>query len=421
MSKTSVALDNLRAFVILIVLAFHSLLAYLQFLPASPHPFDAPPYKWRAFAIIDSTRFIGFDLFCAYQDVYLMSLMFFLSGLFVWPSLVRKGSLTFLTDRLIRLGLPFAFALLLLMPVTLYPTYRATATDPSVGEYWRQFMALPFWPSGPQWFLWQLLTLNIVAVALYRFSPTAIQAIGALAAALGRHPVKFFLVLAGASAVAYVPLALAFTPWEWLQVGPFGVQQSRPLHYAVYFFTGVAIGTAGLKRGLLAADGALALRWRSWLIASLACFSLWIALTAQTMNDGEAVSLGLRLAADVSLPLACAAACFSSFSLFLRFATVRFRAAESLSDNAYGMYLVHYVFVVWLQYALLDVPLGAVAKATIVFAITLVLSWGSAAAIRCIPLGLDWWANGAPSRKRHSVRGRPLHVRTLKRPGGAEL
>ena len=58
-----------------------------------------------------------------------------------------------------------------------------------------------------------------------------------------------------------------------------------------------------------------------------------------------------------------------------------------MSDNAYGMYLVHYVFVVWLQYALLDVPLGAVAKATIVFSVTLVLSWGATAAIRCIPLG----------------------------------
>ena len=74
-------------------------------------------------------------------------------------------------------------------------------------------------------------------------------------------------------------------------------------------------------------------------------------------------------------------------SFFLRFATTRYRAAESLSDNAYGMYLVHYVFVVWMQYALIPVPLGAVAKAAIVFVVTLVLSWGATAAIRCIPLG----------------------------------
>jgi hypothetical protein len=199
MSKSSVALDNLRAFVILIVLAFHSVLAYLQFLPDSPYRFDMPPYKWQSFAIIDSARFIGFDLFCAYQDVYLMSLMFFLSGLFVWPSLVRKGSWNFLSDRFVRLGLPFALALMLLMPVTLYPTYRVTATDPTIAEYWRQFMALPLWPSGPQWFLWQLLSLNIVAAVLYRLWPRAIQTSGALASALSEHPVKFYLVLVAAS------------------------------------------------------------------------------------------------------------------------------------------------------------------------------------------------------------------------------
>ena len=114
MSPTSLALNNLRAFVILIVLAFHSRLAYLYSLPASAFPFDEPPYKWLAFPIIDSHRWLGFDLFCAFQDVYLMSFMFLLSGLFVWPSLVRKGSGRFLQDRLMRLGLPFVVVVYLL-------------------------------------------------------------------------------------------------------------------------------------------------------------------------------------------------------------------------------------------------------------------------------------------------------------------
>ena len=35
-----------------------------------------------------------------------MSLMFFLSGLFVPSSLARKGSITFLSDRFFRIGLP---------------------------------------------------------------------------------------------------------------------------------------------------------------------------------------------------------------------------------------------------------------------------------------------------------------------------
>ena len=47
--RASRALDNLRGFVILFALAFHSVLGYLNFLSASPFPFDTPPYLWRAF------------------------------------------------------------------------------------------------------------------------------------------------------------------------------------------------------------------------------------------------------------------------------------------------------------------------------------------------------------------------------------
>ena len=124
MSPSSLALSNLRAIVILIVLGFHSMLAYLVWVPIAAAPdFASPPYAWRAFPIIDDHRFFGFDLFCAWQDVYLMALMFFLSGLFVWPSLTRKKDWGFLRDRVLRLGLPFVFGVLVLIPVALYPAY----------------------------------------------------------------------------------------------------------------------------------------------------------------------------------------------------------------------------------------------------------------------------------------------------------
>ena len=50
------------------------------------------------------------------------------------------------------------------------------------------------------------------------------------------------------------------------------------------------------------------------------------------------------------------------------------------------MYLIHYVFVVWLQYALLNAPLFAFAKVAIVFNVTLALSWATSAALRHLPL-----------------------------------
>src|SRR5207247_10998298 len=53
----------------------------------------------------------------------------------------------------------------------------------------------------------------------------------------------------------------------------------------------------------------------------------------------------------------------------------------------YGIYLVHYVFVIWLQYILLGVALFAAAKAAIVFTGALALSWATSAAVCRLPIG----------------------------------
>jgi surface polysaccharide O-acyltransferase-like enzyme len=386
MSRTSLALSNLRGLVILIVLAFHSALAYLDSLPATAARFDAPPYAWEASPIIDSKRWLGFDLFCAWHDIYLMSLMFFLSGLFVWGSLTRKGSRAFLSDRFLRLGLPLIPAVFLLMPIALYPAYLATTLEPSVSDYWQKFTALPFWPCGPQWFIWELLALNIVAAALYRAVPSAGEALRHWAAGLGDDPRRYFLALAVASAAAYIPLALIYSPWSWFQYGPVAFQWSRPLHYLVYFFAGAAVGIHGLDRGLLATDGTLARRWSLWLAVAGATFLLWIGPTALTMGMDNP-PLALLFGSALGFVLACAGGSMAVLALALRFATQRSRILDSLSENAYGMYLVHYVFIVWLQYAVLDVALPAIVKASAVFVGTLLLSFAATAALRSIPFG----------------------------------
>jgi surface polysaccharide O-acyltransferase-like enzyme len=53
---------------------------------------------------------------------------------------------------------------------------------------------------------------------------------------------------------------------------------------------------------------------------------------------------------------------------------------------AYGVYLLHYIFIVWLQYAVYDLALHAGAKFAIVFAGTLSMSWILTVALRKIPL-----------------------------------
>jgi surface polysaccharide O-acyltransferase-like enzyme len=189
-------------------------------------------------------------------------------------------------------------------------------------------------------------------------------------------------LLASASALAYVPLALAFTPWEWLQFGPFSMQVSRPLHYVLYFVAGIAVGGDRLETGLLAADGMLPLAWPKWLAIAAATFLFWLIPTALTTQGIAANSLLVQIVQDVAFSLACAGSCMFALALVLRFATGRSRVLDDLSANAFGMYMIHYPFVVWLQYALLDFALPAIFKFTLVFAGTLSLSWPASSMIR---------------------------------------
>jgi glucans biosynthesis protein C len=384
-SRSSLALDNLRGIVILIVLGFHSALAYVSWIAVPTVGFDSPPYSWRAFPIVDSHRFVGFDFFCAWQDVYLMSLMFFLSGLFVWPSLTRKTDLTFVRDRVLRLGVPYAFGVLTVIPLAVYPAFRVTAIDASVTAYWHALLALPFWPNGPLWFLWQLLVLNVIATGVHWIAPDALRTLGRWSVTAGTRVGPYFTALVAASALAYVPLAVVYTPWTWSDSGPLAVQFCRPLHYAVYFFAGVAIGADGINRGLLAVDGVLTRRWVLWVAAALASLLLWMGLTSLTLNGGA--SFSTTVAADLSYVLACAAGCFFLIAVTLRFAAKRSPILGALAANAYALYLLHYAFIVWLQFALLGTPLPAVIKAAIVFSLTLLFTWITATTVQRIPLG----------------------------------
>jgi Acyltransferase family len=214
MPKFSAAIDNLRGFAILMIVAFHSCMAYLNALPDTPPSFDAPPYAWTASPIIDHNRFIGIDIFCALQFLYLMQLMFFVSGLFVWRSMERKRTVRFLSDRLLRLGVPFVLGTFGLMPLAYYPVFLLTAADPSWTGFVRAWKALPFWPSGPMWFLWFLLALDAVAAGIQRIFPDGIGALAHIAATIRNGPAFLFAGLGVVSLLTYLPLAQIFTPWD---------------------------------------------------------------------------------------------------------------------------------------------------------------------------------------------------------------
>jgi surface polysaccharide O-acyltransferase-like enzyme len=57
-----------------------------------------------------------------------------------------------------------------------------------------------------------------------------------------------------------------------------------------------------------------------------------------------------------------------------------------MQPSAYGIYLVHFIPLIWLQYLVYDPAFPAFVKFAIVFAGTLSTSWGFAVLLRKIPV-----------------------------------
>ena len=318
------ALDYLRAFVTVLVVAHHSVLAYALISPnAAPRD---PLHPWLAgVPIADSHRVIGFDLFSFFNDTFFMSLMFLLSGLFVWPSLTRKGGAGFLRDRALRLGVPLG-VMVLLAPVAYYAAYRVGTPDPSVATFWRQWDSLGVWPTGPGWFISALLAFDSIAVALYLIAPSLIERLGRRASVGMQRPVALFAVFMLVSAMVYLPLRLAFGADDWISIGPLSLQKSRALHYLLYFLAGVAIGAGDVERGLLAPRGRLARRWSRWTVVALVLFTANVAVLVALGSGGAMHGLAplvQQLILGIGFVLCCGVISFALLAVCRRFSTPR--------------------------------------------------------------------------------------------------
>ena len=372
-----VPFDRARTFIILLVLLHHSVINYTYF----GHG--------------DSMRWLGFDLIVLFNDSFFMAFMFFISGLFVRDSLVRKGPAIFLRDRVWRLGVPFLLSVVVLMPIAYYPTFLRYhlpgTTDFNFLHFWWRTLTVGPWPSGPAWFLWVLLALDAVAAAVWWIAPRFIPTLGQLIFSARNRAMMAFVVFLIVSTAAYLPMHLAFGDVSWLELGrfPLPIQTSRILLYTAYFFVGVGVGAINLRAGLLADSGELAKRWPVWLAFAVAFYGAILVLVYAHHNwvaDFDSPPLLWKVGYGLAFAMYSAAMAFTVSAVFLRFAKFSWRLLDALQPAAYGIYLLHYIFIIWLQYAVYDYSLSAGVKFAIVFAGTLSMSWVLTVILRKIPV-----------------------------------
>jgi len=374
-----VAFDYLKATVVLMVVAHHSCLAYTTFAHFDPARYLA------AQPVVDLARWRFFDYAENFNDVFFMSLMFFISGLFVWPSLRRSGALVFLRGRLLRLGAPFAAGVLLLMPLAYYASWQLTGHDAGYLAYWRQNITTDGWPPGPLWFIWLLLFFDTLAAGFFIAWPRRIGAVPLIWTK--REPLLAAAAMFGLCATVYLPAlkAFGFHTWGAFLIPPLYFQLSRFGLYLAWFASGAWLGRDDLERGLLAQDCSLARHWRWWVATCFVAYNVLVFLPMGLAAAGALTAFQRGTIGAVLWVVSCVASCFAFLALFRGAVRTRRPWMDSLSRSAYIIYLVHYVYVLWLQRALVGSEVHASLKFLVVFTGATLFSWLTAQGLLAVP------------------------------------
>jgi glucans biosynthesis protein C len=377
-----VSLDYLRTTLTLMVVAHHSALAYTTFAR-----FDSAHYLRSTAPVVDSARWLFLDYAENFNDVFFMSLMFLVSGLFVWPALRRSGATDFLRGRLLRLGLPFALFGATLMPLAYYGSWRMAGHQASFWEYWTGQFIADGAPLGPLWFIWLLLLFDGLAAGLFIFWPGGRRAPADAGDWAKSHPLTLAGGMVLVCALVYLPLLhrFGFSSWGVFLTAPFSFQLSRIGLYLAWFIGGVWVGHAGVDRGLLAQDGALARRWPLWVIAGLVAYNLLVFVPRAPLLMAGLTDFQRGATEAVLWVVSCVASSFAFLAMFRGVVRTARPWMESLSRSAYAIYLVHYVFVVWAQIALLGVALPAGMKFLLTLSLAAAFSWVTAQLALAVP------------------------------------
>jgi glucans biosynthesis protein C len=338
-------LDNLRAFVIVLVIVLHASITYMV----------AAPEWWY---VLDPDRSLFFTSIVLIVDVPLMPALFFVAGFFALPSLARRGSSGFVREKIVRLAIPWAVGVIFLAPLATYMTYVSRDIPTGYWEFWTTDFWGPMFQQSVYWFLGVLFALFLVLAWASEASPRVAASEPRVEEPRARLFVTF-IALTAAGAALFAP---ALGVDDWMPLFPFTVQPARIAFYIGYF----VLGIYAERRGWFSATGFRPdLGPWGWgcVLAGVAYLTVRLAGPLDTAA-GRAVAAGL-------FAVFCLAAVIAGIAVFERWFNGSGRAWHTLAANSFGIYYVHPLILYPLAYLLLDLPAPAAVKATILVLVTL--------------------------------------------------
>lgn len=360
-----VFVDNLRVLLTVLVVAHHA-----------AQPYGPTGGEWPIF---NSERAAILGSFFAVNAAFFMGLFFFISGYFLPAAGDRKSAKQLLYSRLRRLGIPIVFFALVIFPPVLYLLANPPVSFPTF--FIELYVNQREIEVAHLWFLMHLLFYALGYVLWKQFfSKRQLSMIEVPGHGL------IFAYLLSLSLVTFL-VRIEYPIDRWIHL--FGFLPTEVAHlpqYASLFIFGIMAYRHNWLRRMPTSRGL------TWLgigcsagllryVYSLAHASL--ALPTLTATGGLNWRAFVWSCWEATI---CIGLCIGLLILFRERLNVQGKLLRVLSDNAYAVYLIHLLIILYIQFVIADIPIGPLAKFGLVLFIGVPLCFGLSALLRRIRL-----------------------------------
>ncbi len=354
-------LDNLRTFTIFLVVVCHAGLVY--------ESSGAGAWFW----IVDDPATNDLcGLVNLVLDIFMMPILFFLSGYLAPASLRKRTAWAFIKAKAARLIVPWVVCVLTLIPLFKVVFLHSRGLPQ---EHWTTYFHVSngIISQSWLWFLPVLFCFNVLYLLLSK-ARIKVPGLSLKTAVLGAFLIGF------AYSVAIDTLGLR----GWTKIGVLDFQNERLLIYLMVFL----LGTLAFRQQVFDAkpEGktlyiiANALAW----VPVMAYISF---LLYPWLHPGRFIvnEIADRLILWFSFQLALLCLMYLTIETFRRYLSRQGRLSQELGRNSYGVYLIHVIVTGGFATLMLNLAIPSVLKYAILAASTFVASHLIVSVVRRIP------------------------------------
>ncbi|MBQ7453939.1 MAG: acyltransferase family protein [Selenomonadaceae bacterium] len=342
------ALDNLKWFIIWLMVVFHAAMCYMAFAPEWWYVVDTTDPQFSA------------TIFICWADIFIMPVMFFVSGYFGLMSLAKHGVKNFWRGKFVRIILPWIFGAMFIAPLVTYIILASRHAPITFAEFYTTLFWGVLYQQAQYWYLGALTALYLLLVWICDLFPKF------LTPTKKSPTIKFFATIFFLSTISIALISYHMPPDTWKFFAYVLVLQPVriPTYIAIFF-----AGAFAWRQGWFTAEGYVPKFW-SWGAAFMISGAIYIlqrfGFILAELGDVEKIWLNAFCQAAFTV-----ASVFFLTGLFYKKFNFTSPLLKNLSATSYAVYYLHMPILFFVAWIFLAVSLNVYVKYFFVCAISL--------------------------------------------------